>query len=64
MIFLTNDKDEVDVKELYEKQCILEKDEFLKSYNININGLSKENVIKNQKQYGKNQIKQGKEKKW
>ena len=61
---MTNDKDEVDVKELYEKQCILEKDEFLKSYNININGLSKENVIKNQKQYGKNQIKQAKEKKW
>lgn len=57
-------KEEVDVKQIYGKQTVLNKEEFAKEYNININGLSKEEAIERLNKYGKNEIKQAKPKKW
>lgn len=35
-----NQKEEVNIEALYGKECVLSKDDFLKTYNINENGLS------------------------
>ena len=61
---MTNEKDDIDIKDMYGKECTLKKDEFIKKYNVNINGLSTQKVKKNIEVYGKNEIKQTKSKKW
>jgi Mg2+-importing ATPase len=62
---MTNEKSEnFDIKENYGYDCILPKEEFILKHNININGLSEEDSIKNIKKYGKNEIKQSKNKRW
>ena len=57
-------KDVVDVNKLYGKQCLLTKEEFIKEYNVNENGLNGEQVAENIRAYGKNEVKQAKPKKW
>lgn len=49
---------------MYNKPSLLEKDDFLKEFSININGLSSGEVEENLTKYGLNQIKQAKPKKW
>ena len=44
---MTNEKDDIDIKDMYGKECTLKKDEFIKKYNVNINGLSTQKVKKN-----------------
>ena len=61
---MTNDKDDLNIKELYSKQCILPKEDFIKTYNIDINGLSNKKVIENIKNYGNNTISKTKPKRW
>ena len=61
---MQNTKDVVDVNKLYGKQCLLTKDEFIKEYNVNENGLNEEQVVENIRAYGKNEVKQAKPKKW
>ena len=61
---MSNMKEEVPVEKLYGQECILPKDDFIKKYRVNENGLSsKEAEIKLQK-YGLNEISQAKPKKW
>lgn len=62
---MANEKvEKFDVKENYGECAILTKDEFIKKYNVNIEGLSKKDSINNQKKYGDNEISQAKPKKW
>ncbi len=61
---MSNAKDEIDVAELYGKQCILTKDEFIKTYNISEKGLSSKEAQINLQKYGNNEITQAKPKKW
>ncbi len=62
---MTNQElDKFDVKESYGIDCILPKEEFISKYKINVEGLNEEDSIKNKEQYGKNEIKQSKPKKW
>ena len=61
---MANTKEEVHISKLYGQECILPKDEFLKKYHVNPNGLSStqaENLIH---KYGLNEIRQAKPKKW
>ena len=61
---MSNMKEEVPVEKLYGQECILPKDDFIKKYRVNENGLSsKEAEFKLQK-YGLNEISQAKPKKW
>lgn len=57
-------KEEVDVKKGYGEQTILEVDEFISQYHIKKEGLNQEQVVNNLNQYGKNEMKQAKPKKW
>ena len=59
-----NPKDDVDVYKLYGQECTLSKEDFIKKYNININGLSSEEASKRINIYGFNEITQAKSKKW
>lgn len=49
---------------MYNKPSLLKKDDFLKEFSINTNGLSSSQVEENITKYGYNQIKQSKPKKW
>lgn len=57
-------KSNTNIKSLYGKECTLPKDEFIKLYNIRINGLNSDEVLEKQNKYGLNQISQAKPKKW
>ena len=57
-------KDEVNVQKLYGKESTLSKEEFIKEYNINVNGLSSEEAERRLQKYGLNEIKSAKPKKW
>ena len=64
---MSNDKlrkDEVNVQKLYGKESTLSKEEFIKEYNINVNGLSSEEAERRLQKYGLNEIKSAKPKKW
>ena len=60
----TNQKEEVNVKKLYGKESTLTKEEFIKEYNINENGLSTQEAVERIHKYGYNEIKSAKQKKW
>ena len=61
---MSNLKEDVDINKLYGTQSSLNKEDFLKEFNISENGLST-NVAKNRiNKYGLNEIKQAKPKKW
>lgn len=49
---------------MYNKPSLLKKDDFLKEFSINVNGLSSKDAEESITKYGLNQIKQAKPKKW
>ena len=64
---MTNDKthkEEVNVKKLYGKESTLSKEDFIKEYNVDINGLSSIEAEERLQKYGPNEIKSTKPKRW
>ncbi len=61
---MTNLKEDVNIEKLYGKQSSLSKEEFLKSFDIRETGLSSQEVNNLIHQYGLNEVKQNKPKKW
>lgn len=57
-------KDDIDINEMYGKDAVLPKNEFIKKYNTNLNGLSSVKAQENIHTYGLNEVKQAKPKKW
>lgn len=57
-------KEEVNISELYGIDSTLSKEDFIEKYNINLDGLSQNEVNKRINKYGLNEISQGKPKKW
>lgn len=57
-------KDDIDIVKKYGRECILEKDEFLKQTNFNENGLTSQEALLLLNTYGLNELKQAKDKKW
>lgn len=55
-----NQREEVNVKKLYGNECLLPKDDFIKQYHINIQGLSSQEAELRLNKYGPNEIKQTK----
>ena len=49
---------------MYGNECTLKSEDFIKKYNINLNGLSSEKAEEELHRFGFNEIKQGKPKKW
>lgn len=60
----TNQKEEVNIKKLYGKEATLSKEDFIKEFNINENGLSSTEAEEKIHKYGYNEIKSSKPKKW
>ena len=61
---MTNKKNEKDIIETYEEDCLLSKEDFIKKYKVQDSGISIAEANKRLKINGKNKIKQNKEKKW
>ena len=61
---MPNLKEDLNIKEIYGKQCVLSKDDFIKQYNFSTNGLSSEEAQDLLHKNGINQISQVKPKKW
>ena len=61
---MSTQKENVNITQMYGNECTLSKEEFIKKYNININGLEDNSVEKNLKHFGLNEINQAKPKKW
>ena len=59
-----NNKDEVNINKLYGTEATLSKEDFIKTYHINPNGLSSEEASKRIQKYGFNQVTSTKPKKW
>lgn len=57
-------KEDIEVKNFYGEDCILNSEEFKKKYKINEKGLSSEKASERLKNLGPNQVKQSKPKKW
>lgn len=61
---MQNSKEELNIKEMYGKQCVLLKDDFIKQYNFNSSGLSSQEAQDLLHKNGVNQVSQSKPKKW
>ena len=61
---MSNSKEEINIQNYYGKECSLPKDEFIKNYNINLNGLSSKEANDLLLKNGPNEIKNKKPKKW
>lgn len=59
-----NQKEEVNIEKLYGKECILPKEDFIKTYHVNEKGLSASEAESKIQKYGLNEIRQAKPKKW
>lgn len=59
-----NQKEEVNIEKLYGEECILSKEDFIKTYHVNEKGLSSSEVESKIQKYGLNEIRQTKPKKW
>ena len=57
-------KEDIDVLKMYGKECVLPKEQFIKDYHINENGLSSNIAEERLHKIGLNEIKQSKPKKW
>ena len=58
-------EEKINIKKLYGFECISSKEDFLKKYKIDLEkGLSNEQVENRLSTYGKNEMKQKKQKKW
>lgn len=61
---MPNLKEDINIKEMYGKQCVLSKDDFINQYNFSTNGLSTQEAQDLLHKNGVNQISQAKPKKW
>ena len=61
---MSNAKEEVNISKMYGEECTLPRDEFIKKYKINENGLSSQRANELIKNLGLNEIKQSKPKRW
>ncbi len=61
---MSNAKEEVNICKLYDQECLLSKDDFIKKYKIKENGLSSQEAEYKLKQLGPNIIRQAKPKRW
>jgi len=61
---MANGKEELNIESLYGKECILPKEEFIKTYHIQETGLSSHESEEKLHKYGPNEIRQTKPKKW
>ena len=61
---MSTTKEETNISKLYGQECLLSKDEFLKKYHVNINGISTEEAENLIHKHGLNEIRQSKPKKW
>ena len=61
---MASTKEEVNVSKLYGNECILPKEEFIKEYKVNENGLSSNVAEDKLHKYGFNEITQAKPKRW
>lgn len=61
---MPNLKEDLNIKEMYGKQCVLSKDNFIAQNNFSINGLSSQEAQNLLHKNGVNQISQTKPKKW
>lgn len=61
---MLNVKEDLNIKEMYGNQCVLPKDDFIKHYNFNSNGLSSQEAQDLLHKNGINQISQTKPKQW
>lgn len=61
---MVNSKEEVNILELYGKECLLTKEDFIKQYKINKNGLTNQEAESNLKQFGGNIISKSRPKRW
>ena len=61
---MSNTKEEVNVCKLYDQECLLSKDDFIKKYKIKENGLTSQEAEYKLKQLGPNIIRQAKPKRW
>lgn len=61
---MANTKEEVDVAKMYGEEYTLPRDEFIKNYKVNPNGLSDTQATKRIEKLGLNEIKQAKPKRW
>ena len=61
---MPNLKEDLNIKEMYGKQCVLSKDNFIAQNNFSINGLSSQEAQNLLNKNGVNQISQTKPKKW
>ena len=61
---MSQQKEEINIQKLYGKECTLPKEEFLKEYELNANGLSEKLAKELLQKDGLNEISQSKPKKW
>ena len=61
---MPNSKEDINVQELYGNECTLQKEDFIKNYNFDENGLSSDKASTLLHSLGLNEIKQSKTKKW
>ena len=61
---IKENKEDVNIQKLYGKEGTLAKEEFLKEYNIDINGLSTKEAESRLEKYCPNEISSAKPKKW
>ena len=64
MVNLSQQKEEINIQKLYGKECTLPKEEFLKEYELNANGLSEKLAKELLQKDGLNEISQSNPKKW
>lgn len=64
MLNKNDKKEDVNIQSLYGKEATLPKEEFLKNYDINIEGLSSNEASERLQKYGLNEITSNKPKKW
>ena len=53
---MVNTKEEVNISKMYSKECLLSKEEFIKEFDVNKNGLSSEIASDRLHMYGFNEI--------
>lgn len=61
---MANAKEEVDLHKMYGEQCTLKKDDFIKKYRVNPNGLTNIEAKQRLEKLGLNEITQAKPKRW
>lgn len=61
---MANVKEDINMEALYGKECILPKEDFIKTYHIEEDGLSSSQANEKLHKYGPNEIRQAKPKKW